>query len=62
MSVGVILTLSPSRQVIHRKPVWPWPAPGEYPRLLPNGNIEMFFPKPYYHFALGDLIHENHSS
>jgi len=56
---GVILTLSAKREVVHRKPCWPWPRPDEYPKHFPNGSVQVFFPKPYYNFSLGDVINEH---
>ena len=56
MSVGCLITLSPSLTVVHRQPLWPWPTPGEYPKYLPSGAIQMFFPVLYTRFRLGDTL------
>lgn len=53
MAVGCIITLSPELRILDRKPFWPWPAPGEYPKYLPSGEIQMFFPFIYTRFRLG---------
>lgn len=56
MSVGSLITLSPELRIIHRSPFWPWPAPGAYPKYLPNGTIQMFFPHLYTRFRIGDYL------
>lgn len=61
MTVGVLLTLSPSRVILARQPFWPWPKPGEYPITLLNGNTLEFFPSPYYHFPLRGILNEQTS-
>lgn len=53
MAVGCIITLSPELRILQRAPFWPWPAPGEYPKYLPDGNVQMFFPIIYTRFRLG---------
>lgn len=53
MVVGCLITLSPELRILQRVPFWPWPAPREYPKYLPDGNIQMFFPHIYTRFCLG---------
>ncbi len=56
MAVGTILTLDADRKVVVRTPIWPWPAPSEYPRDLPNGHLQVFRPIPYYNFPLREQL------
>ena len=56
MSVGVVLTLSPSRLVVMRQPVWPFPPRGDFPRRTPSGEMQYFLPIPYYNFPLNQPI------
>lgn len=58
MAVGTILTLDQSGRVIHRKPVWPWPAPSEYHKEFFDGTTSVFRPIPYYHFPLREPLKE----
>ena len=59
MSQGVVLRVSLSHKIVQRIPTWPWPKPGEYPKLLPSGEKLLFFPKPYWCFPLFGEIHEH---
>lgn len=56
MTVGSLVTCTPTGTVIMRQPFWPWPIPGEYPKTLPNGNVQQFFPHSYTRFTLGAII------
>jgi hypothetical protein len=58
MSVGTILRVSPEGKILERRPIWPFPHTGEYPRTLPSGSTLQFFPKPYYHFPLNGILTE----
>lgn len=61
MSQGVVLRISISGKILERRPTWPWPKPGEYPKPLNNGEQLIFLPKPYWCFPLYGEIHEHES-
>lgn len=56
MAVGCVITCTPSGKIIGRRPCWPWPAPGVYPRETREGTIEQFFPHNYFRFHLGHYV------
>jgi hypothetical protein len=55
MSAGTLITTK-DNIIIKRVPVWPWPAPGIYPRQNADGTITQFFPQPYYHFPIRGVL------
>lgn len=56
MAVGTILTLDPKGRVVKRVPIWPWPAPSEYPKKSCDGTVQVFRPLPYYNFPLRERL------
>lgn len=55
-SVGCIITVHRSGAVVARRPIWPLPPPGLYPKAVSPVRTEYFFPTSYLRFRLGDLL------